>query len=224
MPQKKGLAIASLALGLVGLFSAGGLVLGSVLGLGLAAAALSRRPSDGRDVAWAGLAANLFALLSVVPIAAAVLAYRSSPYSLFDDPLPEPAQSSELAFAEALPPPPPPPPPRPSSTPPTVGRLPAEAPLQPLRVGGSIQEPRKLRNVSPVYPPDAIQARVQGVVVLECTIDPAGKVAAVRRLRGVPLLTDAAVAAVKQWEYTPTVLNGVPVPVVMTVTVNFKLS
>jgi TonB family protein len=228
VPQKKGLAIASLALGIVGLFSAGGLVVGSLLGLGLAAAALSRRSAAGRDVAWAGLAANLFALLTVVPIAAAVLAYRSSPLRLFDDPLPEPAQSHELAFVAAPPPPPPPPPPRPRSTPPSVEAtpLPAEAPppTRPLRVGGGIREPRKLRNVNPVYPADAVQARVQGVVVLECTIDPAGKVVAVRKLRGVPLLTEAAVAAVKQWEYTPTLLNGAPVPVVMTVTVNFKLS
>jgi TonB family protein len=219
---KKGLAIASLALGVVGLFSAGGLVVGSLLGLGLAAAALSRPSTGGRDVAWAGLAANLFALLTVVPIAAFFLAYRASPLPLVDDSLPEPAQSRDRAFAE-LPPPPPPPPP-PLASPPVVARPPAEAPLQPLRVGGSIQEPRKLRNVNPAYPPDAIQARVQGVVVLECTIDAAGKVTTVRALRGAPLLTEAAVAAVKQWEYTPTVLNGVPVPVVMTVTVNFKLS
>ena len=225
MPHKKGLAIASLALGIVGLFSAGGLVLGSLLGLGLAAAALSRRSSEGRDVAWAGLAANLFALLTVVPIAAAVLAYRSSPLPLIDDSLPAPAQNNDLAFVDLPPPPPPPPPPARSSPPsPTVERPPAEAPLQPRRVGGTIQEPRKLRNVNPIYPPDALQARIQGVVVLECTIDPAGKVVAVRLLRGVPLLTEAAVAAVKQWEYTPTVLNGVPVPVIMTVTVNFKLS
>jgi TonB family protein len=237
VPQKKGLAIASLALGIIGLFSAGGLVVGSVLGLGLAAAALSHRSSEGRDVAWAGLAANVFALLTVVPIAAAVLAYRSSPLSLFEDPLPEPAPSRELALVEAPPSPPPPPPPRPSSSPTTPtadagqgshpqagARPPAEEPLQPVRIGGSIREPRKLRNVNPVYPPDAIQARVQGVVVLECTIDTAGRVSAMRLLRGVPLLAEAAMAAVRQWEYTPTVLNGVPVPVVMTVTVNFKLS
>jgi TonB family protein len=226
VPQKKGLAIASLTFGILGLFSAGGLVVGSLLGLGLAAAALSRRSSEGRDVAWAGLAANLFALLTVVPIAAAVLAYRSSPLPLFDDALPQPAQNNDQAFVGLPPPPPPPPPPpvRSSSRPPTVERPPAEAPLQPRRVGGTIQEPRKLRNVNPIYPPDALQARIQGVVVLECTIDPAGKVVAVRMLQGVPLLTEAAVDAVKQWEYTPTVLNGVPVPVVMTVTVNFKLS
>ena len=78
--------------------------------------------------------------------------------------------------------------------------------------------------MNPVYPPDAIQARVQGVVILECTISPTGKVVQVKALRGIPLLTEAAIEAVKQWEYTPTELNGVAVPVIMTVTVNFKLS
>ena len=63
-----------------------------------------------------------------------------------------------------------------------------------------------------------------GVVILECTISPQGKVTDVKVLRGIPLLDQAAVDAVKQWVYTPTLLNGVPVPVIMTVTVNFKLS
>jgi protein TonB len=93
-----------------------------------------------------------------------------------------------------------------------------------VRVGGTIAEPRKLKDVRPVYPPDAIHARVQGVVILECTIDSTGKVVQAKPLRSIPLLTEAAVEAVKQWEYTPTELNGVPVPVIMTVTVNFKLS
>jgi protein TonB len=61
-------------------------------------------------------------------------------------------------------------------------------------------------------------------VVLECTISPAGKVVHVKTLRGVPQLTEAAIDAVRQWEYTPTLLNGVAVPVIMTVTVTFKLS
>ena len=66
--------------------------------------------------------------------------------------------------------------------------------------------------------------RVQGVVILECTISPQGKVTDVKVLRGIPLLDQAAIDAVKQWVYTPTLLNGVPVPVIMTVTVNFRLS
>jgi protein TonB len=108
-----------------------------------------------------------------------------------------------------------------------VGGLP-DAPPPPqqtaVRVGGQIKEPKKLKTVSPVYPDIAKQARVQGVVILECTISPQGKVTDVKVLRGIPLLDQAAVDAVKQWVYTPTLLNGVPVPVIMTVTVNFKLS
>jgi periplasmic protein TonB len=107
-----------------------------------------------------------------------------------------------------------------------VGGLPdaPPPPVQAVRVGGQIKEPKKLKNVSPVYPDIAKQARVQGVVILECTISPQGKVTDVKVLRGIPLLDSAATDAVKQWVYTPTLLNGVPVPVIMTVTVNFKLS
>jgi protein TonB len=106
-----------------------------------------------------------------------------------------------------------------------VGGLPdAPPPVQAVRVGGQIKEPKKLKNVPPTYPDIAKQARVQGVVILECTISPQGKVTDVKVLRGIPLLDQAAIDAVKQWVYTPTLLNGVPVPVIMTVTVNFKLS
>jgi protein TonB len=106
-----------------------------------------------------------------------------------------------------------------------VGGLPdAPPPVQAVRVGGQIKEPKKLKNVNPTYPDIAKQARVQGVVILECTISPQGKVTDVKVLRSIPLLDQAAMEAVKQWVYTPTLLNGVPVPVIMTVTVNFKLS
>ena len=100
----------------------------------------------------------------------------------------------------------------------------SDAPVvQAVRVGGQIKEPKKLKAVNPVYPDIAKQARVQGVVILECTISPQGKVTNVTVLRGIPLLDAAAIEAVKQWVYTPTLLNGVPVPVIMTVTVNFTL-
>jgi protein TonB len=106
-----------------------------------------------------------------------------------------------------------------------VGGLPeAPPPPQAVRVGGQIKEPKKIKDVAPVYPDIAKQARVQGVVILECTISPQGKVTDVKVLRGIPLLDAAAIEAVKQWVYTPTLLNGVPVPVIMTVTVNFRLS
>jgi TonB family protein len=97
------------------------------------------------------------------------------------------------------------------------------APPQPMRVGGEVREPRRLKAVKPTYPAIARQARVQGIVILECTISAQGRVADVRVLRSIPLLDQAAIDAVKQWEYEPTLLNGVPVPVIMTVTVNFTL-
>ena len=106
--------------------------------------------------------------------------------------------------------------PQPEATPPPE-------PSGPVRVGGKIKAPTKVSNVPPVYPEVAKQARVQGVVVLEATISPSGEVSNVRVVNGIPLLNDAAMTAVRQWRYTPTLLNGVPVPVIMTVTVNFRL-
>jgi protein TonB len=106
-----------------------------------------------------------------------------------------------------------------------VGGLPVVAPpVAPVRVGGDIREPRKLRHVPPVYPDMALSARVQGVVILECTISPQGRVQNVKVLRSIPLLDDAAIEAVQQWVYSPTLVGGVPVPVVMTVTVRFNLA
>jgi len=74
-----------------------------------------------------------------------------------------------------------------------------------------------------VYPDAALQAGVQGVAILECLISPQGRVTEVKILRGVPLLAEAAVGAARQWVYTPTLRDGVPVPVIMTVTVRFDL-
>jgi TonB family protein len=92
------------------------------------------------------------------------------------------------------------------------------------RVGGNLGPPKKLKDAAPVYPPIAQQARVQGVVILEARVDENGNVSDVKPLRSIPLLDQAAMDAVKQWRYTPTLINGVAVPVIMTVTVNFSLS
>jgi protein TonB len=107
-----------------------------------------------------------------------------------------------------------------------VGGLPEAAPPPPprvVRVGGVVREPRKVKDVPPVYPRIALEARLQGMVILECVISPQGRVENVKVLRGVPTLDEAAVAAVRQWVYTPTLVDGVPTSVVMTVTVNFLL-
>lgn len=100
---------------------------------------------------------------------------------------------------------------------------PPAPPLAPVRVGGRVQEPKKLKAVPPVYPDAAVASRIEGVVILECLISPQGRVTEVKVLRGVPLLEEAALDAVRQWIYTPTLMDGVPVPVIMTVTVRFDL-
>jgi protein TonB len=100
---------------------------------------------------------------------------------------------------------------------------PPPAVTQPLPVGGRIREPARVRHVPPVYPAIAQQARVEGVVIIEAIIGVDGRVQQARVLRSKPLLDEAALAAVRQWIFTPTLLNGNPVPVIMTVTVNFTL-
>jgi TonB family protein len=95
--------------------------------------------------------------------------------------------------------------------------------LAPVRVGGEIRQPMRIVDVKPIYPAVAREARLQGIIILEATIDEQGNVADAKVLRGQPLLNDAALEAVRQWKYTTTLLNGVPVPVIMTVTVTFTL-
>jgi protein TonB len=83
--------------------------------------------------------------------------------------------------------------------------------------------PTKIADVAPAYPAIARAAGVQGTVLLQATIGLDGRVEDLQVLRSVPLLDQAAVTAVRQWRYTPTLLNGQPVAVVMTVTVGFRL-
>jgi protein TonB len=97
----------------------------------------------------------------------------------------------------------------------------AAAKASAVRVGGKVKPPVKIKDVAPVYPAIAKQAKVGGVVVIEATIGADGKVADTKVLRSVPMLDQAALDAVQQWEYTPSTQNGKPIPVVMTVTVNF---
>ena len=100
---------------------------------------------------------------------------------------------------------------------------PPPSPSAPVRVGGAIEPPVKTRDVRPQYPSIARTARVQGIVIIEATIGADGTVQGTRILRSIPLLDDAALNAVRQWEFSPTLLNSVPVPVIMTVTVQFTL-
>lgn len=98
---------------------------------------------------------------------------------------------------------------------------PVKAP--PVRVGGTISRPERIHYVAPEYPALALAARREGTVILEAVLDTDGSVREARVLRSIPLLDAAALEAVQQWRFTPTLLNGEPVPVVLTVTVVFSL-
>jgi TonB family protein len=153
---------------------------------------------------------------SLAAAGVAVAFVRSGLDALAPPPIPPAALESNAPV--------PPTPPPPSDPPRAAEReAPIARPAKRTRVGIDVGEPRKLVHVPPTYPPEALRARVQGTVILECTIGPDGRVTGVEVKRGAPLLDGAAREAVRQWVYEPTRLNGVPVPVVMTVTVNFEL-
>ena len=115
------------------------------------------------------------------------------------------------------PPPPPPPPPPPSSSQSQV--VPGT-----IRVGANVQQANLVSQTTPAYPPLAKQTRVQGVVRFEATIGADGTVQNLKLLEGPPLLVQAALQAVQQWVYKPTLLNGNPTPVITNIDVNFTLA
>lgn len=105
----------------------------------------------------------------------------------------------------------------------TIPPPPPPEPMAPIRLHSGMKAPVKIADVAPVYPGLARSAHKEGVVILEAVLDVQGRVESVRVLRSIPLLDQAAVDAVRQWRFTPALLNGEAVPVVMTVTVNFEL-
>jgi protein TonB len=119
--------------------------------------------------------------------------------------------SSSAAMVSAPPPPAPPPPPPP----------PVVAKASPVRVGGMIREPRLVKIVNPIYPKLAAKARVVGTVVLEATLSTDGSVEEIRVVSGHMLLVEAAIECVRQWKYEPTLLNGTPIPIILTAKVTF---
>lgn len=102
-------------------------------------------------------------------------------------------------------------------------RGPVDPATKTIKVGGPVAPPKKTVNANPVYPTDLAKAGVQGVVIIEAVIGADGLIDSTRVLRSVPELDAAALLAVSAWQYTPTLTNGVAVPVQMTVTVNFTL-
>ena len=111
------------------------------------------------------------------------------------------------SIASSMPPPPPPP------------------PAGPVRVGGQIKTPDLRHRVEPVYPDLAAAAHITGIVILEASVGTDGSVKSVKALRSSHLLLErAATEALKQWEYSPLVLNGIQTPFVLTVTFTFSAS
>jgi periplasmic protein TonB len=106
---------------------------------------------------------------------------------------------------------------------PVIAPPPPQVRKDPVPVGGNIRPPTRVAYVQPVYPQIALASRKEGTVILQAVIDEHGNVREVKVLRSIQLLDDAAIQAVSQWKFTPTLLNGTPVPVVMTVTVAFAL-
>jgi protein TonB len=113
----------------------------------------------------------------------------------------------------AVPPPPPPP-----------AKAPEPVTPQVIRVGGQVEAAKVISAPPPVYPVLAKDARVGGTVQLDATIGEDGHIENLKLLSGPPLLVEAAMQAVKQWTYSPTILNGKPVKVRTQVMVNFQLS
>ena len=97
-------------------------------------------------------------------------------------------------------------------------------PEGPIRVGGDVAPPEKIRAPSPQYTEIARKARIQGVVIVEAIIDKQGNVTNVKILKPLPMgLDQAAADAVKKWKFKPATLNGKPVAVIYNLTVNFRL-
>lgn len=96
-------------------------------------------------------------------------------------------------------------------------------PVAPVRVANLPVSPRKTVDVRPVYPEIARIARVEGTIIMEAVLDTSGRITQLRVLKSVPMLDQAALDAVRQWRYSPSLYGGHPVSVLMTITVRFTL-
>ena len=109
-----------------------------------------------------------------------------------------------------------------------IGNIPSAVPKaatpQRVRVSQGVSQGLLIHKVQPAYPPLARQARIQGTVHLGALIGTDGRIAGLHVSSGHPLLVGAAMEAVRQWVYRPTMLNGDPVEVVTQVDINFTLS
>lgn len=175
------------------------------------------RMTSGRFVAASAVLA--FALVVSGWTAASAFPLQAfQPVTVSQNPLPPPppAPPSPPRDTYRNPPAPPPPPPAPIAQP---WQSPDAASA--IRVGAQVKSPEKIHDAKPEYPEMALAYNVQGVVIVEALIDRQGNVEEVHVLRSIPMLDEPAVGAVSQWKFVPTLLNGQPVPVIMTMTVNF---
>jgi len=102
----------------------------------------------------------------------------------------------------------------------TGSSLPGSGQAGPIR---GVKPPRKIKDVKPVYPQGAFASQARGTVVILATIGPDGRVQDAQVLRSVPGLDHAALSAIRQWEYEPTLLNGAPVAIYLTVAITFGI-
>ena len=108
--------------------------------------------------------------------------------------------------------------------PPPLPRVPEPEPSKPVTVTSDIQSAKLLRKVIPIYPQFAVMARVSGTVHLMGTIGKDGMIEQLQVVSGPPMLVQAAMDAVRQWVYRPTMLNNKPVEVIAPIDVIFSLS
>jgi len=111
-----------------------------------------------------------------------------------------------------------------ASSMPILATAPEPTPVKRIRIASRVAEANLIHDVSPQYPPEAGQERIEGTVVLLAVIGKDGSVQDVQVVSGLPLLAQAAVEAVKQWRYKPYLLNGEPVEIDSRITINFTLS
>jgi len=182
-----------------------------------------------------------YAAMAAILAMAGWVMFLSFPLQVHATPSALPASSAAVAAATVQDPPPPPPPPSgvvgggrngggggtqdapppPPPPPPPPGQ---DGEKAPIRLGGDSASGNLIYKVNPVYPLEARQARIQGVVILNVTIAKDGHVADAKVISSTdPLLVPGSVEAVRQWVYKPVMLNGEPVEVITTVTINYSL-
>src|SRR5262245_24875956 len=111
-----------------------------------------------------------------------------------------------------------------STWPLAVSGGPQEAEPPPKVAGADVPAPKRTKSVRPQYPPEAQAVGMRGIVILELIVGPDGKVVSARVTRSVPPFDEAALAAVRQWEYEVTKVDGKPVSVLVTVPIEFKMN